>query len=232
LQQPHVGWRKNTAEFFTKVKDTTSLEPELITAEQEGDLAFRGATSQLAGTGSQKSLVIDIGGASTELMIGGKTLTAVVSLPFGAVTISESELHRDPPRPEELTNAISLVSDAVDDVAHNYPEIGQVDRVIGVAGTIVTIAAIELGLRVFDPNKLHEMLLSRKAVEDVFRTLATESLQNRVFNPGLPRDRADIIVGGCCVLVAVMRRLQISEIVVSQHNLLDGIIASLRDQHR
>ena len=80
------------------------------------------------------------------------------------------------------------------------------------------------------------MLLSRKAVEDVFRTLATESLQNRVFNPGLPRDRADIIVGGCCVLVAVMRRLQISEIVVSQHNLLDGIIdgiiESLRDQHQ
>ena len=227
---------KNTAEFFAKVKDATSIEPELISAEQEGDLAFRGATSRFVGTESQKSLVIDIGGASTELMIGGKTLTTAVSLPYGAVTISESQLHRDPPRPEELTNAISLVSDAVDDVAHNYPEIGQVDRVIGVAGTIVTVAAIELGLRVFDPNKLHEMLLSRKAVEDVFRTLATESLQNRIFNPGLPRDRADIIVGGCCVLVAVMRRLQISEIVVSQHNLLDGIIdgiiESLRDQHQ
>jgi exopolyphosphatase/guanosine-5'-triphosphate,3'-diphosphate pyrophosphatase len=74
------------------------------------------------------------------------------------------------------------------------------------------------------------MCLRRDAVEDVFRTLATEPLADRVFNPGLPRDRAEIIVGGCCVLVAVMRRLQISELIVSQHNLLDGIIESLRNK--
>ena len=75
------------------------------------------------------------------------------------------------------------------------------------------------------------MCLKREAVEDVFRTLATEPLIDRVFNPGLPRDRADIIVGGCCVLVAVMRRLQISELIVSQHNLLDGVINSLREKN-
>ena len=137
-------------------------------------------------------------------------------------------MHRDPPRPEELTNAISLVSDAVDDVAHNYPQVSQVDRIVGVAGTIVTVAAVEVGQKVFDANSLHELRLTREAVEDVFRTLATEPLKDRVFNPGLPSDRADIIVGGCCVLVAVMRRLQISELVVSQYNLLDGLISELR----
>jgi exopolyphosphatase / guanosine-5'-triphosphate,3'-diphosphate pyrophosphatase len=72
------------------------------------------------------------------------------------------------------------------------------------------------------------MRLTRNAAEDVFRTLATEPLADRVFNPGLPRDRADIIVGGCCLLVAVMRRLQIPELIVSQHNLLDGIVDDLR----
>ena len=216
----------NTSQFFAEVKKISGTEPELISGEIEGALSFVGATSSL--DEKMSTLVIDIGGASTELMVGTEALDFAVSLPFGAVNLTEAELHRDPPRPEELTNAISLVSDAIDDVAHNYPLIGQIDRVVGVAGTIVTVAAVEVGQKTFDPSALHKLKLSREAVEDVFRTLATERLSDRVFNPGLPRDRADIIVGGCCVLVAVMRRLQISEIVVSQYNLLDGLISELR----
>jgi exopolyphosphatase/guanosine-5'-triphosphate,3'-diphosphate pyrophosphatase len=216
----------NTNQFFAEVKKISGTEPELISGEIEGALSFIGATSSL--DEKMATLVIDIGGASTELMVGTETLDFAVSIPFGAVNLTEAELHRDPPRPEELTNAISLVSDAIDDVAHNYPLIGQIDRVVGVAGTIVTVAAVEVGQKTFDPSALHKLKLSREAVEDVFRTLATERLSDRVFNPGLPRDRADIIVGGCCVLVAVLRRLQISEIVVSQYNLLDGLISELR----
>jgi len=216
----------NTNQFFAEVKKISGTEPELISGEIEGALSFVGATSALDEKIS--TLVIDIGGASTELMVGTETLDFAVSIPFGAVNITEAELHRDPPRPEELTNAISLVSDAVDDVAHNYPLIGHVERVVGVAGTIVTVAAVEVGQKTFDPSALHKLKLSREAIEDVFRTLATEPLSDRVFNPGLPRDRADIIVGGCCVLVAVMRRLQISELTVSQYNLLDGLISELR----
>ena len=216
----------NTNQFFADVKKISSTEPELISGEIEGALSFVGATSALDEKVS--TLVVDIGGASTELMVGTETLDFAVSIPFGAVNITEAELHRDPPRPEELTNAISLVSDAVDDVAHNYPLIGHVERVVGVAGTIVTVAAVEIGQKTFDPSALHKLKLSREAIEDVFRTLATEPLSDRVFNPGLPRDRADIIVGGCCVLVAVMRRLQISELIVSQYNLLDGLISELR----
>jgi exopolyphosphatase/guanosine-5'-triphosphate,3'-diphosphate pyrophosphatase len=216
----------NTNQFFAEVKKISGAEPELISGEIEGALSFVGATSAL--DEKMSTLVVDIGGASTELMVGTETLGFAVSLPFGAVNLTEAELHRDPPRPEELTNAISLVSDAVDDVAHNYPLIGHVERVVGVAGTIVTVAAVEVGQKTFDPSALHKLKLSREAVEDVFRTLATEPLSDRVFNPGLPRDRADIIVGGCCVLVAVMRRLQISELTVSQYNLLDGLISELR----
>ena len=216
----------NTSQFFAEVKKISGTEPELISGEIEGALSFVGATSSL--DEKMSTLVVDIGGASTELMVGTEALDFAVSLPFGAVNLTEAELHRDPPRPEELTNTISLVSDAIDDVAHNYPLIGQIDRVVGVAGTIVTVAAVEVGQKTFDPSALHKLKLSREAVEDVFRTLATERLSDRVFNPGLPRDRADIIVGGCCVLVAVMRRLQISEIVVSQYNLLDGLISELR----
>ncbi len=220
----------NTKEFFEKVKNSSGLEPEIISGEQEGAFAYLGATKSFANFADSQTLVIDIGGGSTELMIGTMSLKTAISIPFGAVTLSEGELHRDPPRPEELTNAISLVSDAVDDAVHMNPELASADQVIGVAGTIVTIAAVELGLKQFDPEKLHAMRLTRNAAEDVFRTLATEPLVDRVFNPGLPRDRADIIVGGCCLLVAVMRRLQIPELIVSQHNLLDGIIDDLRKE--
>ena len=94
---------------------------------------------------------------------------------------------------------------------------------MGVAGTIVTIAAVELGLHTFDDSALHAMTLTREAVEDVFRTMATEPLALRIQNPGLTSDKADIIVAGCCILVATMRRLRLAEITVSTRGLLDGV---------
>jgi exopolyphosphatase/guanosine-5'-triphosphate,3'-diphosphate pyrophosphatase len=144
------------------------------------------------------------------------------------VTLTEAELHGDPPRAEELANAISIVSDAVDNAVIERPALGDTARVVGVAGSIVTIAAVELGLLHFDATRLHEMVLTRAAAEDVFRTLATEALEDRIHNPGLPLERAGVIVGGCCLLVAIMRRLHLDHIIVSTHNLLDGVIAELR----
>ena len=102
-----------------------------------------------------------------------------------------------------------------------------VRQIIGTAGTIVTIAAIEIGQQEFDANELHGFKLTRDAIEDVFRTLATESLVDRRHNPGLPPERADVIVGGCCVLVALMRALDAQELIVSTNNILDGVCAEL-----
>ena len=127
------------------------------------------------------------------------------------------------PRPEDLTNLIGAVSDELEDITRDHPIVASPIRTVGVAGTIVTIAAVELGLHEFDDTALHGMALSREAVEDVFRTVATEPLALRVQNPGLGPDRADIIVAGCCILVATMRRLQLSEITVSTRGLLDGV---------
>ena len=130
------------------------------------------------------------------------------------------------PRPEELTNAIGVIIDEVDDALREIPELADCDEIIGVAGTIVTIAMVELGLTEFDVNQLHGFLLTRDAAEDVFRTLATEALRDRLFNPGLNADRADVIVGGCCALVAIMRKLQRSHIIISTASLLDGVVAT------
>ena len=219
----------NANTFLDQAEATLGKRPEIISGEAEGKLAFSGALSKLDphdGT----TIVIDIGGGSTEIMIGtGNSLQHVSSFPVGAVVLTETELHRDPPRPEELTNAIGLVTDFMDDLVREFPQVLNATRVVGVAGTIVTIAAIELGIARFDPVALHEMTLTREAAEDVFRTLATESLIDRKSNPGLPPERADVIVGGCCALVGIMRRLRIPSITVSVHNLLDGVVQHILD---
>jgi exopolyphosphatase/guanosine-5'-triphosphate,3'-diphosphate pyrophosphatase len=219
----------NANTFLDQAETTLGKRPEIITGAEEGQLAFRGALSKLE-PHNGITIVVDIGGGSTEVMIGqGNSLQHTSSFPVGAVVLTETELHRDPPRPEELTNAIGLVTDFMDDLVREQPQVLEATRVVGVAGTIVTIAAVELGIAHFDSVALHGMTLTRDAAEDVFRTLATESLNDRKSNPGLPAERADVIVGGCCALVGIMRRLRLPSITVSVHNLLDGVVQHILD---
>ena len=213
----------NAAVFLDQAEAVLGTRPLIIAGTEEGRLAYSGALSHLPAH-EGITLVVDIGGGSTEIMIGEKTLHHAVSFPVGTVVLTESHLHHDPPRPEELTNAIGFVTDFMDDLIRDHPEVLNATRVVGVAGSIVTIAAVEIGLQEFDAAALHGARMTRENVEEVFRTLATETLADRKFNPGLPADRADVIVGGCCVLVGVMRKLRIPEIMVSVNNLLDGLV--------
>jgi exopolyphosphatase / guanosine-5'-triphosphate,3'-diphosphate pyrophosphatase len=224
---------RNRDEFFDRATEVLGFRPELLSGADEGRLAFAGATSGLRSDHwtdrpDAPWLVIDIGGGSTELMLGTDHPEQVISLDVGAVRLTEAELHGDPPRAEELSNAIGSVEDLLDDVVRQTPELLQSPRLVGIAGTITTVAAVEIGLASFEPSVLHGFVLTRHAAEDVFRTLATEPLADRIHNPGLPRERADVIVGGCCVLVAILRRLRADSLVVSAHNLLDGAAAELR----
>lgn len=221
----HAG---NGTELLANVESIVGVAPRLISGEEEGRLSFIGAQQQLPLTNNPQLIaVIDIGGGSTEIAVGSPNSTPrVVSIPYGARSLTEKEIHSDPPRPEELTNAIGVIIDEVDDVLREIPELADCDEIIGVAGTIVTIAMVELGLTQFDVQKLHGFALTRDAAEDVFRTLATEALRDRLFNPGLNADRADVIVGGCCALVAIMRKLQRSHIIISTASLLDGVVAT------
>lgn len=221
----------NRAEFFAAVTDAIGRQPDLLSGDDEGRLAHRGALTGLT-VGAGWHLLVDIGGGSTELVLGERTesgvrMRTVRSLDVGAVRLTERYLLGDPPRPEELTNAIGDAYDLLDDALRDVPDLALVTQLVGTAGTIVTAAAVEVGQRTFDPAALHGFRLDRAAVEDVFRTLATESLADRVHNPGLPADRADVIVGGLCVLVAVMRRWDARDILVSAHNIMDGICAEL-----
>jgi len=216
----------NREEFFDQAERVLGARPELVSGDEEARLAYQGCTSQLV-TDPNGHLIIDIGGGSTELITGTSQLLQSHSIDVGAVRMTERHLRHDPPQPEELLNAIGEVEDFFEDVLRTNPSIKHVRQIIGTAGTIVTIAAIEIGQQVFDANELHGFTLTRDAIEDVFRTLATEPLADRLHNPGLPPERADVIVGGCCVLVALMRSLNANELIVSTNNILDGVCAEL-----
>lgn len=215
----------NTESLITAVHDATGLSLEVFDAQTEARFAFAGAVQHLP-PHDGSTLVIDIGGGSTEFTIGDTEPRLLASINHGAVTVTEREIAHDPPRPEELTNAIGAVMDDVENLVLTMPALSDANRVVGTAGTIVTIAAIELGLATFDRSVIHGMELTREAAEDVFRTMATESLDDRRFNPGLPPQRADIIVAGCCILVGIMRRLHLPSLTVTTGNILDGVAAS------
>jgi exopolyphosphatase/guanosine-5'-triphosphate,3'-diphosphate pyrophosphatase len=98
---------------------------------------------------------------------------------------------------------------------------------VGLAGSVTSVAAIELGLHTYDRDRIHHFKLTRRAAEDVFRTVATESRADRAANPGLEPDRVDVIVGGALLLVAVMRHFDFDVCLVSESDILDGLVAEL-----
>jgi exopolyphosphatase/guanosine-5'-triphosphate,3'-diphosphate pyrophosphatase len=215
----------NRETFFSAVADVLGGSPELLPGDEEARLSFEGAVAGLD-PGDGPFLVVDIGGGSTELAVGTSTADAVHSINVGAVRVTEAELHHDPPQPEELTNALGIVEDRLDDALRIVPAAEEARTLVGVGGTITSVTAIEIGLAVYDRDRVHHFHLSRAAAEDVFRTLATEPLEDRRHNPGLQQGRADIIVGGCIVLVGIMRRLHAPEMIVCDADLLDALVAS------
>lgn len=211
----------NSAAFLDVAESACGARPEVLGADREAALTWQGALGRLPSVDGT-TLLVDVGGGSTEVAFGSSSPSLAASLAHGAVTVTEAELHHDPPRPEELLNAIGHASDFAEDLARQHPELLGARRAVGVAGTVVTMAALDLGR--FDPSAIHGHVLTRDALEDAFRAIATESLADRRHNPGLHPDRADIVVGGCCLLVGIVRRLRIESLTVSLGNVLDGLV--------
>ncbi len=220
---------ENSDAFFDAAETVVGVRPELLSGQEEGALSFAGATAELD-PANGPFLVVDIGGGSTELIAGTTQVEGVRSIDIGCVRLTEKHLHADPPAPEELSNAIAEATDHFDEALHEVEAFAGARTLVGVAGTISTVAAVEIGLAEWDRNRIHHFWLSRAAAEDVFRTLATETLADRLHNPGLEPARADVIVGGCCVLVALLRRLGSDGLLVSESDILDGLVLSQADR--
>lgn len=214
---------ENADDFFAHAAEILGRSVELISGDEEAALGFVGAT--FAAPGPAPYLVIDVGGGSTEFAYGVDKPSATVSIDVGSVRLTEQLLHGDPLLPEELSMAFDVVRGYLADVSMAISQ--NANTCIGLAGTITTMAAIDVGLREYSFGALHHVRLTRNAAEEVFRTLATETLEQRKHNPGLPPERADVIVGGAVVVCGIMRHFELNELVVSEIDLLDGIVAGL-----
>ena len=218
----------NRDEFFAAVKETIGVEPELLSGLDEGKLSFRGATADL-NPDDGPFLVFDIGGGSTEFAFGIEEAEAAMSLDIGCVRLTEKYVEHDPPLPEELVACLSITEAHLDDIAREMPQVAHAKTFVGLAGTVSAAAAVEIGLAEYDRDQIHHFVLTKEAAEDVYRTLVMESREDRIHNPGLEEARADVIVGGMCILVRIMRYFDIEELVVSEADILDGLVFSLLD---
>lgn len=225
----------NAERFLDESTRVLGLRPDVISGKEEGLLSWRGATSwreprRTAYNEPELDLLIDIGGGSTEFILGtpGDDPVGVQSIDMGCIRITERFLHSDPPGPLELSDAVTVMHSYLDDVQREIPDITKATHLLGVAGSITTVAAIEIGLAVYDRDRIHQFVLTRAAVEDVFRTVATERARDRAANPGLHPDRVATIVGGALILAVVMRHFEFDTCVVSETDLLDAVVADLR----
>ena len=237
----------NTAEFTRQVKEILGIAPEVLTGSEEAMLSFTGATAELAGTHGGPFLVVDIGGGSTEFVAGeavfpGGTIPPdppdlggaarppkprwAISVDIGCVRMTERHLHGDPPSRDEVAGATADIDAALDAVTGAVP-VRQARTLVGLAGSVTTVAGIAMGLPAYDPARIHHARVSAADVHEVTRSLLAQTRAARaaigVMHPG----RVDVIGGGALILDRIMERFGFSEVLVSEHDILDGMAWSL-----
>ena len=219
---------KNLPALEQLVAGTFNTELEVLEGEREAELAFAGA---VAGRELKDPVVVvDIGAGSTEFAISGHgqgqgDKLASLSLPVGGRTLVDLYLHSDPYRPEELSSALTVMELHLDDLRRELPFFGELvgeATVIGV-GAVGQIAAVEIG----SDSDIDGQVLEKVGLEEVFRALATETAEERVYNPGLHPGNAVDIVGGMCVLVGFMRQFALTDLLVSDRGLRHGLASEM-----
>jgi exopolyphosphatase/guanosine-5'-triphosphate,3'-diphosphate pyrophosphatase len=223
----------NAADFHEMVLSTLGVSPEVITGDEEARLSFLGATRGLPADAEPPYLVIDIGGGSTEFVLGGDTVdtsTTVVkaiSVDVGCVRMTERHLVADPPTPEQVAGAEADVAAAVDRALAVVPG-RQARTLVGLAGSVTTVAALALRLPAYDPVAIHHSHIPYAEVAAVTAQLMDLTHDERLALPPMHPGRADVIAAGALVLRVAMEKVGADSVVVSEHDILDGIAESIR----
>jgi exopolyphosphatase/guanosine-5'-triphosphate,3'-diphosphate pyrophosphatase len=214
----------NRSDFVTGVQGVLGVDPEIITGDQEATLSFIGATRDLA-TGAP-FLVVDIGGGSSEFVLGAAEVSASVSVDIGCVRLTERHLHHDPPTPAEREAAAADIDGALEAVWAVVP-VMRARTFVGLAGSVTTVAAMALDLPEYDASRIHHSHLNAIDVARVSEALIAMTHDERARLPFMHPGRVDVIAAGAFVLTRLMRRFEFNEVVVSEHDILDGIAWSL-----
>jgi exopolyphosphatase/guanosine-5'-triphosphate,3'-diphosphate pyrophosphatase len=217
----------NGREFAESVRERHGFEPHVLTGDDEARLTFLGATSERDAGDTTPALVIDIGGGSTELVIGaGREAGFHVSNQAGVVRQTERHIHSDPPTESALD---AVAADVRRILAEGVPADRRdaVERAIAVAGTATSLGAIAQRLDPYDPAQVHGYVLAASEAERILGELAAISLEQRREVPGLHPDRAPTIVAGVVILLAVLDLFGLREVEISEHDILRGAALGL-----
>jgi exopolyphosphatase / guanosine-5'-triphosphate,3'-diphosphate pyrophosphatase len=219
----------NGSVFTEAATAAVGVAPEVLSGQDEGALAFRGASADLEPFAGD-TLVVDIGGGSTEITLGrGSTVTSV-SLQLGCVRLTERYLRGDPPDSSEVSATRTAIADALNWGEGQMPELLDLDparRMVGLAGTVSTLASIKLGVAEYDAAMLHHTRISLGEISAMSEKLASLSARARSALVGMVPGREDVIFGGAIVLEAVATRYRCDEVIASEKDILDGIALSL-----
>ncbi len=219
----------NAGEFVRRVTVVLGAAPEVLSGDEEARLSFTGATAELGGVPSAEPpyLVVDIGGGSTEFVLGAAgTVSAAASVDIGCVRMTERHLRSDPPSPEQIAVATADIDAAVERAAAMVDG-DQARTLVGLAGSVTTVAGITMDLPGYDSARLHHARVAAAAVHAVATRLLSLTRAERariaVMHPG----RVDVIGAGALILDRIMSLLGLAEVLVSEHDILDGIAWSL-----
>jgi exopolyphosphatase / guanosine-5'-triphosphate,3'-diphosphate pyrophosphatase len=217
----------NRQEFLDGVRALLGVDAEVLSGEEEAATAFRGATHDLPG--EERTLVVDIGGGSTELIVGARTPAAMVSLDLGCVRLHERHLHSDPPTAAEVAALRADAAARLATVAGTLDP-ASAERVVGVAGTITTVTAIGLGLDSYDPRRIHRSALSAAEIAAVADKLAAMTVAERAALPVMAKGREDVIAAGALLLDQLVRTFGFPRVIASETDILDGVLLGLADR--
>jgi exopolyphosphatase/guanosine-5'-triphosphate,3'-diphosphate pyrophosphatase len=219
----------NAADFVGMVKEVLGVAPEVLTGDEEAVLSFTGATAELAaGPDPGPFLVADIGGGSTEFVLGpaGGLPERQISVNVGCVRMTERHLHGDPPADREVAAAAADIDAALDTVAAAVP-VRQARTLVGLAGSVATVAGITLGLPRYDSDLIHHARVPAADVHAVTGALLAQTRAERAAIGLMHPGRVDVIGGGALILDRLMQRFGFGEVLASEHDILDGIAWSL-----
>jgi exopolyphosphatase/guanosine-5'-triphosphate,3'-diphosphate pyrophosphatase len=215
---------ENAEELLTGIRQRTGVDPEILDGDAEARASFAGATRSLPPL-PEPLLVVDIGGGSTELILGGaEGIVAAESLDIGSVRLNERHLAGDPPSQDQVSAAVADIDRALDQCSVDPALAGSV---IGVAGTVTTVAAAVLDLGRYDRSAIHHSELSLEAVHGAVSRLLALDVESRRALPYMHPGRADVIGAGGLILDRVLRRTTVGSLLVSEHDILDGIAWSV-----
>ncbi|MDX2694481.1 Ppx/GppA phosphatase family protein [Streptomyces ipomoeae] len=224
---------ENRDDFVRGVLDVLGVEPEVISGDQEAEFSFTGATRELLGRDDlpKPFLVVDIGGGSTEFVVGDDHVRGARSVDIGCVRMTERHLVRgdaviDPPGPEQIS-AIRTDIEAALDLAEQTVPLREAHTLVGLAGSVTTLSAIAQDLPEYDSQAIHHSRIPYDRVREITEWLLRSTHAERAAVPSMHPGRVDVIAAGALVLLSIMERIGAEEVVVSEHDILDGIAWSV-----